>query len=209
MSNSVAFFAEAAIAVFGIRSQYEQPKYEVIERLQNSVEIRRYAPRVAAEVTVSAVDERKGRNEAFGILANYIFGANARKADIAMTAPVETGKTASQQISMTAPVEMNASARGRFTMRFFLPTSLTIETAPKPNDSRVTIVQMPQETIAALTFSGSAGYEVVEEYNRELGRALSASGWRAQGQPFTLFYDPPFTIPFLRRNEVALRVTPN
>ncbi len=207
MSSSVAFFVEAAMAVFGMRSQYEQPKYEVIQKLQDKVEIRRYAERLAAEVTVDAEDENRGRSEAFGILAKYIFGANRGKIEVAMTSPVETGVAASQQISMTAPVETNAVAGGRVTMRFFLPASLKLETAPTPDDSRIKIVQIPQETIAAITFSGRGRSGVVEAYKREITLALLNSGWRAKGQHFTQFYDPPFTIPFLRRNEVAQRVT--
>jgi SOUL heme-binding protein len=204
---SLALLMEAVVATFGIRSQYEQPKYEVIERLQNNVEIRRYDSRMIAEVTVEPMDEGKGRNEAFGILAKYIFGENRKKNNIAMTSPVETGMTGSQEISMTAPVETRVVSGGSVTMRFFLPLSITLENAPTPNDSRVRIGKLPQETIAAFTFSGRATAGVVDGYNKELSRALVGTVWRAQGQHFTLLYDPPFTIPFLRRNEVALRVT--
>jgi len=207
MPSRILTILEAGLAVFGIRSQYEQPKYDVIERLENKVEIRRYGPRLAAETTVTAANESKARNEAFFILANYIFGGNRGKVDIAMTSPVETG--AAQQISMTAPVETNVTAAGRVTMRFFLPASITVDSAPKPDDPRVTIVDVPPETLAVVTFSGLGRAPVIERYKAELGRVLSASSWRPAGQAFTLFYDPPFTIPFLRRNEVAQRVTPS
>ena len=221
MPNYFVLALESAVAVFGIRSVYEQPRYEVVERI-GAAEIRRYAPRLAAEVTVAAASEDAGRNEAFRILAGYIFGGNRAKADIAMTSPVASargrdiamttpvetraaGRGSAQELEMTAPVA-TAGAPGGVTMRFFLPGKITSETAPLPNDDRVKIVQVPEETIAALTFSGRGTQALLAEKKRELLALLAGSPWRAAEEPYTLFYDPPFTIPFLRRNEVAARV---
>jgi hypothetical protein len=204
--NYLVLALESAVAVFGIRSVYEQPRYEVVERV-GTVEVRRYAPRLAAETTVPAASEEEGRNAAFRILAGYIFGGNRARADIAMTSPVATGATgASQDIAMTAPVAA-AGAPGGVTMRFFLPSKITRETAPVPNDDRVKIVEAPEETIAALTFSGRGTEAALAARKGELRGALAGSSWRAAEEPYALFYDPPFTIPFLRRNEVAVRVT--
>ena len=221
MPNYLVLALESAVAMFGIRSVYEQPKYEVVQRVKDNVEIRRYAPRLAAETTVQASDEEKGRNEAFRILASYIFGRNKGQTDIRMTSPVETGRLGremamtapvesrmgSQEIAMTAPVETAGAGVGRYSMRFFLPATLTQATAPVPDDVRVRLIELPQETIAARTFSGSPSLTTLEARKRELVDALDGTVWRVTGQPFTLFYDPPFTIPFLRRNEVAVRVT--
>lgn len=200
MPNYLKLAAESALSVFGIRSQYEQPRYEVIAYF-GAVEVRRYAPRFAAQTTVEASDEATGRNEAFKILAAYIFGANRGKRDIAMTTPVETARP--RDIAMTSPVRTSGGG-GRWTQRFYLPSDVTPETAPEPLDSRVKLVQAPEETVAATIFTGSVGD--VEGRKRELLSKLKGSGWRPVGEPFTMVYDPPFTIPFLRRNEVAVLV---
>lgn len=200
MPNYLKLAGESALSVFGIRSQYEQPKYEVIEFV-GAVEVRRYAPRFAAQATVEAPDETTGRNEAFKILAAYIFGANRDKRDIAMTTPVETARP--REIAMTSPVQ-TAGRGGRWTQRFYLPSDVTPQTAPEPVDQRVQLVEVPEETVAALIFTGLASD--LEARKRALVEALAGSRWRLAGEPFTMFYDPPFTIPFLRRNEVAVRV---
>ena len=221
MPNYFVLALESALAVFGIRSVYEQPKYEVIQRVRDQVEIRRYAPRLAAETTVQAPDEEKGRNEAFRILASYIFGRNKGQTDIAMTSPVETGRAGReiamtspvesrigpQEIPLTAPGETAANGLGRYSMRFFLPSSFGRAAVPEPDDARVKILELPPEIIAARTFSGSPNLATLAARKRELVNALDGTQWRITEQPFTLFYDPPFTIPFLRRNEVAVRVT--
>lgn len=193
---------DSALSVFGIRTA-EEPRYQVIDRI-GQVEIRRYAPRFAAEATVAG-ERGEGMNEAFFILAGYIFGGNKKKEDIAMTAPVaiENGQT----IAMTAPVAMQPSPAGGLTMRFFLPSSITSGNAPEPNDQRVRLVEVPEETIAALRFTGTWGKDTIALRQRELLTALAGSRWQPSGEPFTQFYDPPFTLPFLRRNEVAVKVS--
>jgi hypothetical protein len=232
MANYLVLALESALAVFGIRSVYEQPRYDLIERI-GAVEIRAYGRRLAAETTVVAASEEAGRNDAFRILAGYIFGDNREQVNIAMTTPVATGaaattaagvsSAAAREIPVTVPVEKRAGrniaedipmttpvatagAPSGVTMRFFLPGKVTQDT-PRPNDARVKIVQIPEETIAALTFAGRVNEATLAEKKRVLLAALADSPWRAAEEPYTLFYDPPFTIPFLRRNEVAVRVT--
>jgi hypothetical protein len=193
-------------SLVGIRSGYEQPAYEVADRVEPGVEIRRYGPRLAAEATVEAADAEAGRNAAFRLLAGYIFGANRAKGEIAMTAPVEV-QSGSRKIAMTSPVETASTGGGRYTMRFFLPAQLTLATAPEPTDSRVRLLEVPGQTLAVLRFTGSRGDERVAAQSGALLRALGGSAWQPAGEPFAFFYDPPWTLPFLRRNEVAVAVT--
>jgi hypothetical protein len=108
---------------------------------------------------------------------------------------------------MTAPIETTAQAGGLYAMRFFLPADYTVETAPEPRNPEVRIVEVPERTLAVLRFSGSRGADNVARHASELDRVIAGSSWRAVGEPTTLFYDPPWTIPFLRRNEVAVPVT--
>ncbi|MGE2715584.1 SOUL family heme-binding protein [Mycolicibacterium litorale] len=194
--------AEAAASTVGIRCGTEEPPYTT-QRLSDSVEIRRYEQRIAAETTVSA-DEEAARNEGFHRLAGYIFGGNHRDAEIAMTAPVaqQRGTT----IAMTAPVAQSAGAAGEWTIRFFMPSKWTMDTLPTPNDERVRLTVTPAETVAVLSFSGDRGRRAVARRTDELRAALRDSDFEPTGEPAAWFYDPPWTLPFRRRNEIAIPV---
>jgi SOUL heme-binding protein len=204
MPNLFKAIVVSALSVIGIRTE-RQPAYTVQERV-GEIEIRQYAPRLSAETTVDAADDNAARSEAFNILAGYIFGKNYDKREIAMTAPVET--TAGRNIEMTAPVETSADQSGKMTMRFFLPTDITPSNAPVPNDTRVRLVEIPAQTIAALRFSGSWTAEAITEKQNELIGKLKGTMWATIDRPFVFFYDPPFTLPPLRRNEAAVLVRP-
>lgn len=195
----------AGCAVFGVRSGTEQPAYQVTERLGESVELRRYGERLAAEVVVAAGPEEEGRNAAFKVLFDYISGANRPQERIAMTAPVETDASPGK-IAMTAPVATSRTDEQGIFMRFYLPASYTPETAPEPTDPRVRLVVLPAQTVATLRYTGFGGEERVAERQAELLAALENSGWQPTAEPVAFFYDPPWTIPFLRRNEVAVPV---
>jgi hypothetical protein len=193
-----------ACSVVGVRSGTEQPAYQVVDRLKAGVEIRRYAPRLAAETTVPTSDGQAGRGQAFRRLADFIFGANRAQAKVAMTAPVQF-EAGPSKIAMTAPVVTQARDDS-LTMRFFMPASFTLETLPAPLDPAIRIVAVPEETLAVLRFSGSTGRAAVTAREAELSRILAGSSWQPQGEPVAQFYDPPWTLPFLRRNEVAVAV---
>lgn len=184
-----------ACSIVGVRSGTEEPAYSVVGQA-GLVEIRQYGPRAAAETTVDAT-EMAARSEGFQRLAGYIFGKNAGGTSVAMTAPVAQAST----IAMTAPVMQSGSV-----IRFFLPSSLTAETAPRPIDARVRIVTVPAETIAVLRYSGSTRPEAVAEQQARLVSVLAGNPYQVVGTPFSWFYDPPWTLPPLRRNEAVVQV---
>lgn len=211
MSNALYYATlaiESGAGFFGVRL-YEEPRYAVEARLDGGVEVRRYEPRLAAEVEIAAATPEQEAEGAFRALFEYIAGANAGSAggeQIAMTAPVEVAREP-EQIAMTVPVEKTRSGAGT-RMRFFLPARFTRETAPAPNDPRVRIVALPPATLAVLRYSGAAPDDEVARRRDELLRALEGSRWRPDGDPVSLFYDAQFTLPFVRRNEVAVPVAP-
>jgi hypothetical protein len=92
-------------------------------------------------------------------------------------------------------------------IRFYAPASYSVATMPEPNDKRVSIVTAPPETVAVLRFSGLALAGSVAEHQAALLKDLKTTDWQPVGKAFIWFYDPPWTIPFLRRNEVAVKVT--
>lgn len=155
---------------------------------------------------MTASDENSGRNKAFRRLFDYISGSNESRTEVAMTAPVAIAAEP-QEIAMTVPVETEARTADTNTMRFFLPAEFTMATAPRATDPDVTIVELPERTLAVLRFSGSRSVDTMARRQRDLGRVLANSHWRPDGEPLSLFYDPPWTLPFLRRNEAAVPVT--
>lgn len=192
--------AEAGGSIVGIRNGTEEPAFSV-ERRVGDVEIRHYGPRIAAETTIDA-DEEPARNEGFRRLARYIFGGNTDKAKIAMTAPV--AQQQGRKIAMTAPVAAQRDSRGEWVIRFFMPSEHTLETLPTPNDERVRLVSVPAETVAVLRFSGVANPDAIASRTAELLATLRGADIAPAGDPVTWFYDPPWTIPFRRRNEIAV-----
>ena len=187
-------FVEAGLGVVGVRSLYEQPPYAIVERLPGGVEVRDYPPRIAAET-----DDARDGSDAFRRLFNYITGSNSTGTRIEMTAPVS--QRGGQLIAMTVPVQ---SAMTGGVMRFFLPRDVVAAGVPPPTDPQVRIVTVPAERLAVRRFTGPIDRASVEAQDRMLLQALTTAGRPPTGTPFLLTYDAPFTIPFLRRNEVAV-----
>ena len=197
--------ADAVLGIVGVRVLTEEPSHTT-KRLTDTVEIRRYEPRIAAETTVKGVDEEKARSDGFRRLAGYILGGNQGSHKVSMTAPVSQGSAKGEKIAMTAPVSTSSDENG-WVIRFFMPSKWTMATLPTPNDDRVRLVEVPAESVAAVRFTGSRSPEAVATNTRELLDALAAKGVETAGEPVSWFYDPPWTLPFRRRNEVVVPVT--
>ena len=186
------------------RADTEEPRFNIVDKV-GVVEIRQYDKRLAAEVLVAG-DEEDARSTGFRLLADFIFGNNTSRTSIAMTAPVSQQAAKSESIAMTAPVSQSRDGSGKWRVRFYMPSKYTIETLPKPNNPAVDIVEVPGEAMAVLRFSNSRSAEAIAEKTADLMRALASSKWAPIGTPVTWLYDPPWTLPFFRRNEVAVTV---
>jgi hypothetical protein len=173
----------------------EEPKYTVL-RTTDLYEIRDYADRVAVETI-----QGDGENGAFQRLFKYISGANLQSSKIAMTAPV----TQSTKIAMTAPVTQSAGKDGT-AMRFFLPASYTMDTAPVPSDDRVKLVLVRGGIYAVHRYSGRSSVKNFNDAAKTLFDALQRDGITAVGVPIKATYNGPFTPFFLRRNEAMVRI---
>jgi hypothetical protein len=191
--------ADSGLSVVGIRSPYEQPPYQVIRQLADNIEIRAYPARPAVETAI-----RDGNDgEAFGRLFRYITGANHARGDVAMTVPVQK----SRSIAMTAPVQetdpLEAGTKADAVMRFFLPKDVA-SAPPIPTDPAVHLITVPADTEAVIRFSGIATDASRASELDLLRRALQRAGIETLGAPSYYSYDPPFALPFVRRNEIAL-----
>jgi SOUL heme-binding protein len=204
LTNVVAQVAESVLGIAGIRVGTEEPPHDT-ERLTEGLEIRRYQARIAAETTVEAPEEQ-ARNEGFRRLARYIFGANTGSDKIAMTAPVSQGASGSRKIAMTAPVSRTGDDENGWVIRFFMPSKWTMSTLPVPDDDRVRLVEVPAEKMAVLRFTGDRGTATVAAKSTELLNTLRDRGIEPTGEPQAWFYDPPWTVPFRRRNEVVVPI---
>lgn len=191
--------ADAGGSIVGIRSGTEEPSFTV-ERRIGDVEIRQYGTRIAAETTIDA-DEEASRNEGFRRLAGYIFGGNTAKTKIAMTAPVAQQN---EKIAMTAPVAAQRDAGGQWVIRFFMPSEHSLDSLPIPNDDRVRLVSVAPERVAVLRYAGLPNPRAVAAKAEELLKILRDNKIKPAGDPLSWFYDPPWTLPFLRRNEAVV-----
>jgi len=207
------FFALGGCSVVGIRTTAE-PSHEVLLS-QGNMELRQYEGQLVAETFVenivhSAPGEqqekhyRRSGSQGFRRLAGYIFGGNTSKEEIAMTAPV-LQEERSEEIAMTAPVLQEERADGWW-MAFVLPEGYTLESAPTPDDSRVSLREVAPARIATLRYSGWNSPEKMAEHEGALREWLKAEGLEAVGAPRMASYDPPWTLPFMRRNEVQIPV---
>ncbi|MCF6386492.1 heme-binding protein [Mycobacterium sp. MBM] len=193
---------ESVLSVAGIRTVEEQ--HFIRRPLTDTVEIRQYGSRIAAETTIAG-DRQQALYRGFRKVASYIFGGNHRNTEIAMTAPVSQ-QSSSQEIAMTAPVSQSGSSESGWTIRFFMPSKWSMDTLPTPDDGDVRLVTLPPQTMAVLRFSGDRSPSAVVHRTEELVRTLRANDIEPAGDAVAWFYDPPWTLPFRRRNEVAVPI---
>jgi hypothetical protein len=194
-----------AIIIFlfsGVVMAIEEPDY-IVESKAKNYEIRSYGSVVVAETRIESDFENAG-NQAFRILAGYIFGANKSKTKIEMTAPVNQEK-ASEKIEMTAPVTQSKAITG-FLVQFTMPKKYNLETLPIPNDSRVQLRQLPARKMAVYRYSGSWSELRYNEKLASFRNDLKSNGVETTGEPVLARYNSPFQLWFLRRNEIWLEV---
>ena len=193
----------SACSVVGVRA-LEEPIYQT-QMQEGNFEIREYASYLVAEVFMEGEDFDEAPGDGFRILADYIFGNNlSHSASVQMAGKAEA---ASENIAMTAPVQMDQGEQpDQWRMAFSLPSKWNLETAPVPNDQRVNLREILPERMVVLQFSGRMGARDLEEKEQELRQWATKQGITVVGSVRTARYDPPWTLPFLRKNEVQLKV---
>jgi hypothetical protein len=191
----------AGCSVFGIRSA-DEPNYQVLNDYGH-IQIRQYPALVVAQTEVTA-DYKNSSSKGFQRLAGYIFGDNKKQQKMAMTAPVIQEQEA-EAMAMTAPVIQQKSGTV-WLMAFVLPSNYSVATAPVPLDTAVIIKEIPAKKVAVIRYSGNLSEQAIEEKSEELQNWLSEQGYKAISPSRSAAYDPPWTLPFLRRNEVHIDI---
>ncbi len=180
----------------------EEPKFDVVLK-DGAFEVRDYKAVVVAEVSVSG-DQKAAAYKGFRLLAGYIFGGNTRRQSIAMTAPVAQAPTG-QTIAMTAPVSQTPSD-GAWVVRFTMPSAYTLDALPQPNDPRVQLKALPPERFAVVRYSGYANADNFHAQSAALMDFAKTHDLHVIGPATLAQYDPPWTLWFMRRNEVMIPV---
>ncbi len=208
---STILFTICVLLIFWIlyghfSSRVKEPKFSIIDK-KIGYEIREYEPYIEARVKVTG-EYREAVSSGFRILAGYIFGGNIKKQSIAMTAPVTEQKSEknSESIAMTAPVSETTLTDNTSVISFVMPEEYTLATLPTPNDKRIEIVEVPSHRSAVLGYSGYNNAGKVAEMKTKLLEYLKRDNVIAVGVPRGAGYNPPWTPPFMNRNEILVDI---
>lgn len=190
------------------RATVEKPDFKVLHE-GDDYEIRQYPPCIVAQVTIEG-DPSEAMNDGFSPLADFIFGANEPEEKIAMTTPVtmEPEEKKGEKIAMTTPVtqEPADSEANAHVVSFIMPSEYTLDELPKPTNDRVVLKEVPARTLAVHRFSWTGAHHHMRDHEKELRAQLAEDGIEVTGDPIYARYDPPWTLPIFRRNEVMLPV---
>jgi len=183
-------------------SELETPNYTLLEKTPD-FELREYTKMTVAVLDMQPRETARGNSaggpgNGFQTLAAFLFGENSKQEAMAMTTPVIT----------------QAGVQGASkTMSFVIPTKYgDAETAPQPfNGTNIQVQDVPSQKVATREFAGFATDQEVVRQGSQLVSALQAAGWTYQGDVSTvevqvLQYNPPYTLPTLRRNEVLVKL---
>ena len=211
-----AFLLTLSALWMGNAMAIEEPIFKVLVT-DGSFEIRQYAPMLVAETLVEG-DMDEASSKGFRLIADFIFGNNQvsnaqTKSKIAMTAPV-TAEPQSSKISMTAPVTLEPSSAAmtmqtakQWRISFVMPSQYTMENIPKPKNSAVRLKEIPGKYFAVQTYSG---FNTLARVQRKTDETVAWAGKRSLkmiGTPQISRYDPPWTLPIFRRNEIMVEIS--
>ncbi|MBD1390778.1 heme-binding protein [Neiella sp. HB171785] len=182
----------------------EQPSYQVLKS-EDDFELRQYNSMIVAQSQVrGAMDDASG--DGFRAVADFIFGNNTAASggseEISMTAPVLIAPSDNGQ-QLNSAAAMN-DERGKWVVGFVMPSQFTLDTLPSPNSDKVVIEPVPERNVAVVTFSGFTGEEKVAAKTQQLLSWMRLQGLTPQSAATLARYNPPWTLPFLRRNEVMI-----
>lgn len=164
-----------------------QPKYRLIKS-DNGIEIREYPELIVAEVKVSG-ERYASINQGFRLLAGFIFGKNKRKQSIAMTAPVRQEKS-----------------KDGWIIRFIMPAEFSMSSLPAPDNQAISFSQMKSKKYIVIRFSGFNSDKNIQSHTKTLLDYINKNHINTVGEPIMAFYNPPWILPFLRRNEIMIEM---
>ena len=201
ITSIIALILVVGVLAGPVMSNVEKPDYKVIQSEQN-IEIRQYEPMIIAEVEVDGKREDAIR-DGFRLIADYIFGNNTVEQNISMTAPVQQKEN--QKIAMTSLVQQQLAGKS-WQISFVMPSKYSMDSLPVPNNNRVRLKKILTKIFVVIEFSGTNSNENVTEHEDQLMSYIEANQINIIGSPKYAFYNAPWTLPFLRRNEVMIEI---
>jgi effector-binding domain-containing protein len=190
--NTIIIFLLAMVgwSAWGLfSSRVEQAEYEVLKK-NKKYEIRKYPKHIVAQTVIKG-DYMSAMSSGFRVVANYIFGGNAKKQSISMTAPVGISSDSTKEESIIS---------------FGMPKKYTLESLPVSNDGRVKIVEVPEKTFAVIRFGGYRSAGKLESMATKLKELLNKDGIRFYDSFSYAGYNAPWTPPWMMRNEVLIEI---
>ena len=199
------------IGSFRFTGQIETPRYAVITK-NREYEVREYEPYIVAKAEVPG-PYASALNRGFRIIADYIFGNNMRAGYAIMQGNENDLQVGSQQskgsekIAMTAPViseKAGLNVHGSYSISFVMPSKYSMDTLPVPRDARVKIDTVERRKVAVINFSGYATDRRTQEKCDKFRRMLERDGIRRSPKCKVAQYNPPWTFPLMRHNELII-----
>lgn len=191
----------AGLTVMGIRSS-EEANYRVLSE-DGAIQIRLYQPMLIAKTEIET-DYSEAGKIGFNRLAGYIFGRNVQKQEMAMTTPVF--RESIDYIETLDQASQNTPDHNKWIMSFVMPSSFDLTTLPKPSDPTVIIQSIPAKKVAVLRYTGSLNQTSISKHSQMLLAWLEGQHIKCLSSPRSAAYDPPWTIPSLRRNEIHIDI---
>ena len=197
----LASIASAVVLIGPIMSKVEKPKY-IVNFTEEDIESRSYDSMIVAEVLIKNSRE-ESISQGFRVLADYIFGNNVSAEKIPMTSPVIEQK--SEKIPMTAPVKQQIKDN-IWSIQFIMPAQYSMDSLPKPNNNNVKIKLIPPADYVVIKFNGKNENKNIQIHEDKLKEFIEKKDLEVKGKPIYAFYNPPWTIPILRRNEIMIEI---
>lgn len=189
------------IAAGPFMSNVETPSYEVIQS-QGKIEIRQLEAMITAEVLVN--EERKTAiKNGFRLLADFIFGNNTPRQAREKTSQAQP--QLGTKIAMTAPVQQQL-VKNSWQVSFVMPSEYSLKSLPIPHNDSISIIRASPRQFIVITFSGTASDNNLRQQEERLMEFINTNDLSVTGTPKYAFYNPPWTLPFMRRNEIMLEI---
>lgn len=168
------------------RAGYSSAPYKVV-RKAGGFEVRDYPALTIVETPMAS----GGSDGGFTRLFRFITGQNAAR----------------QKIAMTTPVFMTGNDTNA-TMAFVMPAPMASGGVPEPTDAAVKVREIAAGRFAVFRYSGGRNRQKEAEAIARLKAWMEAENLPPQSGPMFGYFDPPWTVAFLRRNEVMIRTKP-
>lgn len=193
----------------------EEPAFKIVLK-SDTFEVRQYAPILIAETLVEG-DMDEASSKGFRLIADFIFGNNQVSGSmtsekIAMTAPVILAPQ-SAKIAMTAPVTVAPQSEGanmqsthQWRVNFVMPSRYTLSSIPQPKNSAVNLREVPSKHFVVYSYSGFNTVARVQSKTQEAMAWALTKNLKTIGAPQLARYDPPWTLPMFRRNEIMVEI---